>query len=142
VGAEALPQRQGWQQLALELRLLRYFGGREEHGGDCLALRVLTGVLQSSICVAFQVLHSGVAFPGLQRGKLEMEQLFREVVPEQNRYGTQVGEGRGHTGRVHSQAGKLALGQQRALCTCLHLNTASQRPSLSPSSLCSARGAL
>jgi hypothetical protein len=55
-------------------------------------------VCRIQVCAAFKcVLHSSIAFwcciPGLQRGKLEMEQLFREVVPEPNRYGTQVGEG-------------------------------------------------
>ena len=51
------------------------------------------------------LLHCADAFWCLQRGKLEMEQLFREVVPEQNRYGTRVGEGRGTSVWVIGHAG-------------------------------------
>ena len=48
-------------RLAVDLRLLRLFGGSKDHGDDCFTLRVLAGVSHSSVC-CIQVLHSGVAF--------------------------------------------------------------------------------
>lgn len=59
--------------------------------------------LSRPLLAALAVLSLDYACPLLlQRGKLEMEELFRDVVPERNRLGTRVRDGQGgKLGRLH-----------------------------------------